>query len=74
MEREDDRRGEGIQISGLQRNGGQEAYVKDRVKRAVAVMAQVWEMGKRRFRGDWGSRSWLFDRLVWTVFSYGMEV
>lgn len=30
----------------LQRNGGQEAQVKDRVRRAAAVMGQVWGIGK----------------------------
>lgn len=49
----------------MQRNGEQEAYVKDRVKRAAAIMEQVWGIGKRRFRDDWGRRLWLFDRLVW---------
>lgn len=35
-----------------QRNGGQEAYVKDRVRKAGAVIRQVWGIGKRRFMGD----------------------
>lgn len=29
---------------------------------------------ERRFGRDWGRRVWLFDRLVWTVMSYGVEV
>jgi len=37
-------------------------------------MGQVWGIEKRRFRNDWGRRIWLFDRLVWTVLSYGVEI
>lgn len=58
----------------LQKNGGQEAYIKGRIRRAAVVMGQVWGIGKRRFRKDWGRRIWLFDRLIWTVLSYGEEV
>lgn len=58
----------------VQRNEGQEAQVEDRVKRAAAIMRQVWRIDKRRFREDWGRRIWLFNRLVWIVMSYGMEI
>jgi len=51
----------------LQRNGGQEAYVRGRIKKVVAIMGQVWGLGKRRYGKDWGKRLWLFDKLVWTV-------
>jgi len=34
----------------------------------------VWGIGKRRFGKDWGKRMWLFDRLVWTVMGYGVEI
>ncbi|XP_036148444.1 uncharacterized protein LOC118647508 [Monomorium pharaonis] len=58
----------------LQKNGGQEAQIKGRVRRAAAVMGQIWGIGKRRYGGDWGKRLWLFDRLVWTVMGYGVEI
>lgn len=58
----------------FQKNGGQEAQVKDRVKRVALVMGQVWRIGKRRFSGDWERRLWLFDRLIWTVMGYGVEI
>jgi len=58
----------------LQRNGGQEAHVKERVRKAAAVMGQVWGIGKRRFGKDWKRRIWLFDKLVWTVMGYGVEI
>lgn len=44
------------------------------MKRAMAVMGQVWGVGKRRFGRDWGRRLWLFDRLVWTVLGYRVEI
>jgi len=37
-------------------------------------MGIIWGLGRRRFGGDWGRRIWLFDKLVWTVLSYGVEV
>lgn len=58
----------------MQRNGGQEAHIRERVRRAAAVMGQVWGIGKRKFGSEWGKRLWLFDRLVWTVASYGVEI
>lgn len=57
----------------LSRNEVQEVYVRERVNIAV-VMGQVWGLGKRKFERDWGRRLWLFDRLVWTVMSYGVEI
>jgi len=58
----------------LQRNGGQEAHIRERIRRAAVIMDQVWGIGKRRFGSDWGRRIWLFDKLVWTVLSYGVEI
>lgn len=37
-------------------------------------MRGVWGIGKWRFGNDWGKRIWLFDKLVWTVMSYGVEI
>jgi len=31
-------------------------------------------LGKRGFGGDWRKRVWLFDKLVWAVLSYGVEI
>jgi len=58
----------------FQRNGGQEEQVKDRMRRGMAVIGQVWGIGKRRFGKDWGKRVWLFDLLVWAVLGYGVEI
>jgi len=58
----------------LQRNGEQEAHIRERIKRAAAVMGEVWGIGRRKFGKDWSGRLWLFDRLIWTVLSYGVEI
>lgn len=58
----------------VQRNGGQEVHVRERVRREAAVMGTVWGIEKRKFRGDWGRRLWLFDALVWSVVGYGVEI
>jgi len=55
----------------LQKNGGQEAQIIDRIKKAAAGMGKIWGLGRRKFGGDWRRRLWLFDRLVWMVLSYG---
>ena len=58
----------------FKRNGGQEAQVRDRVRKAGVVMRQAWGIGKRKFEKDWGKGMWLFDTLVWTVAGYGAEI
>lgn len=58
----------------MQMNGGQKAQIRDRERKAAVLMRQVWGIGRRRFGGDWRRRVWLFDRLVWTVMGYGVEI
>ncbi|XP_076657552.1 uncharacterized protein LOC143361786 [Halictus rubicundus] len=58
----------------IMRDGGQRKQVEDRIRKGAAVMGQVWRIGKRRFGNDWGRRIWLFDKLVWSVVSYGAEI
>ncbi|CAK9832677.1 Retrovirus-related Pol polyprotein from type-1 retrotransposable element R2 (Fragment) [Anthophora retusa] len=55
-------------------NGKQEEHISERVRKGVVAMRQVWGIGKRKFTKDWGRRLWLFDRLVWAVMSYGVEI
>lgn len=47
----------------LHGNGRQEAHIRERLRKGMMVMKQMWGMGKRRFGGDWGKRLWLFDKL-----------
>lgn len=58
----------------MKKNGGQEAHVKERVRKAGTVIRQVWGIGKRRFGGDWEKRLWLCERLIGTVMEYGAEI
>ena len=61
----------GVHLDGKWRTGG---TYKGESEEAAAVMGQVWGIGRRRFGKDWGKRVWLFDRLVWSVISYGVEI
>lgn len=38
--------------------------MEERVRKAAAVVREVWGIGKRRFGKNWARRMWLFDRLV----------
>lgn len=58
----------------FKKNGGQEAHIKDRIKKAAAVMKEAWGIGRRKFEKIWERKMWLFDTLVWTVMGYGAEV
>lgn len=58
----------------LMANGKQKEQVEDRVKKGMVVMREVWGIGKRKFGKDWARRMWLFDRLVWAVIGYGVEI
>jgi len=58
----------------LRRNRDQEAQVKERVKKAMGVMGQVWSIGKRRFGGDWDKRIKIFDWLVGSITGFGAEI
>jgi len=73
VERGENRRSEGIQISEIRLS---EEWWKGekRVKKGAAVMSQIWGLGKRKFGRDWGKKLWLFDALVWSVLGFGVEV
>lgn len=58
----------------VQKMGDRKFYIRERHRKGMAVIKQVWGMGKRRFGADWGKRIWLFDKLVWAVVRYGVEV
>ena len=58
----------------FRKNGGQERQIRERVRKAMGVMGQVWGIGKRKFRGDWERRIKMFDWLVGSVLGYGAEI
>jgi len=45
-----------------------------KVKKAEAVIRQVWGISKWRFTGEWEKRIWLCKKLVGTVMEFGVEV
>ncbi|XP_051161831.1 uncharacterized protein LOC127281899 [Leptopilina boulardi] len=55
-------------------SGKQDLNVAQRVEKGGKAMGQVWGIGKRRFEDDWRKRVWLFDALVWSIVSYGVEI
>ncbi|KMQ86830.1 hypothetical protein RF55_14087 [Lasius niger] len=58
----------------FQKNGRQDGHIRERIKKAMGILGQIWGIGKRKFGKDLGRRIWLFDTLVWTVLGYGAEV
>jgi len=57
----------------LMRNGGQEAHIRERRKKAAIVMREAWGIGKRIWEKDWERRMWLYDTLIWMIMGYGAE-
>lgn len=45
----------------FQSNGRQKGHIKDKVRKVMEIMGQVWSIGKRKFGKDVGKRIWLFD-------------
>lgn len=53
----------------LQRNGGQEAQVRNRVKKRAAIIGQVWDIGKKRFGNDWKKRVLFHSIPFYSIFN-----
>ena len=58
----------------FQKNNGPEKHIRERCKKGIMVMRQVWGIGKRMFENDFVRRMMLFDYLVKSVLFYGVEV
>lgn len=59
----------------MQRNGGQEAHVREKNQKGSGGDGTDLEYRKEEIRQkNWERRLWLFDRLVWTVMSHGVEI
>lgn len=58
----------------MKENRRQEAHIRERRRKAIIAMREVWGIGKRIWGKDWQRRIWLFDTLVWTVMGYGTEI
>ncbi|XP_066585598.1 uncharacterized protein [Prorops nasuta] len=49
------------------RNGRQDEHIAERVKKAGGIMKEVWGIGKRIYKDDYGRRMCLYEKLVWPV-------
>lgn len=57
----------------MQKNGGPENQIKERLKRATVAMKKTC-IGERIFRDDYVRRMRMFDALVGSVALYGAEI
>ncbi|XP_077278957.1 uncharacterized protein LOC143906639 [Temnothorax americanus] len=58
----------------LQKNGGAENHIKDRMKKATIAMKRTWSIGERIFKEDFERRMKMFEALVEGVALYGAEI
>lgn len=57
----------------MQKNGGAEKHIKERIRRAKIAMKQAWSIGERLFEDDYRRRLKMFRALV-SVALYGAEI
>jgi len=58
----------------LQKNGGVEKHVTERIRRATIAMKQTWSIGERLFKENFGRRMKMFQALAGSVALYGAEI
>lgn len=58
----------------MQKNGGAEKHIKERIRRATIAMKQAWSIGERLFEDDYKRRLKMFRALVESVALYGAEI
>lgn len=58
----------------LQQNNGNEAHIKNMVKKARIVLGKVWGIAERNFRENWKKRIFIFEVLVESILMYGVEI
>lgn len=58
----------------VEANEYENEHVRERTRKEAKILRQVWGIGKRNFGKDWSRRICLFDKLVWLVVSYGVEI
>ncbi|GLV33358.1 hypothetical protein CBL_20106 [Carabus blaptoides fortunei] len=57
-----------------QRNNGKSSHIRDITKRANIVMAQISELGERKFPSNWKLRLTQFDYTVKSIVMYASEI
>lgn len=58
----------------VQRNGGAEKHITERLRRATIALKITWSLGERIFKKDYERRMKMFDALVGSVALYGTEI
>jgi len=58
----------------MQKNGGAEKHMKERLRRVVIAMKQTWSIGERLFKEDFVRRVKMFNALVGSMALYGAEI
>ena len=58
----------------FQKNRSTKRHVKERVRRAMLAMKNMWNIEERLWNGDFGRRTKMFDALVTSVALYGSEI
>lgn len=57
----------------MQKNGGAEKYILERIRRATIAMKMTSSIGERLFRDDYKRKMKMFKALVDSVALYGAE-
>lgn len=55
----------------MQKNGGAEKHIVERIRRATIAMKQTWSIEERLFRDDCGKKIKMFKVLVGSIALYG---
>jgi len=65
-----------IRYSGyiMQKNGGPEKHMEERLRKAVIAMKQTWSIGERLFKEDFVRRVKMFNALVGSRALYEAEI
>lgn len=58
----------------LQKNGGAESHIKERLRRSMIATVKTWSLGERMFKEDFGKRVKMFNALVGSVTLYGAKI
>lgn len=58
----------------MQKNGGSEKHIEERMRRAMIAMKHTWSIGERLFKEDFERRMKMFGALVRSIALYGAEI
>lgn len=55
----------------MQKNGGAERHIRERIRKTMIAMKSTWSIGERIFREHYRRRMKMFESLVESVILYG---